>query len=99
MVALEEDGAGFVDFIVDLAARSAIADQVVMDLLAIHDDGDPVADHGGFHGLPFTCRFGHEFVRRLEVVNGTISRLAGLAIFVVAEDLEFVPPAQVEAAV
>ena len=79
VVALKENGAGFVHLIINLAAGGLVAFHLVVDLNAVHDDGDAVANNGRLSGLPFASRFGYEFVRSLEIINGAVSRDRRLA--------------------
>src|SRR5512133_3323650 len=92
VIPLEENRPGFVDFIVDFTAGRPVADDVVVDLHSVHDDGDSVADHGRLDGLPFTSR--------LEVVDGSVAPQAGFAIWaVVAQDLNLMSAPEIKAAV
>ena len=99
MVALQEDRPRLVHLAVNLRAGGPVAHHVVMDLDAVKGHGDPVADHGGLHALPFAAGLGGEFVRGLEVVERAVAGHGGFALLVVAQDLDFMPSAQIEAAI
>ena len=58
-----------------------------------------MASDGNLGSLPFARGFGDEFVRRLEIVNRTVAAHGGLAPLVVAQNLDFLPASQIEAAV
>ena len=99
MIALEKDGAGLVDFIVDFTACGFGAFDVVMDFYAIEGKGNFVADDGGLGGLPLVAGFGDEFVGRFDIVDGAVAIDGVSAASVVTKDLNFMTSAEVEAAV
>jgi hypothetical protein len=99
MITLQKDGAGLVDFIIQFATGGFRAFDIIMDFHAVEDHRDAIADDGGFCGLPFGSRAGDKFIRRFEVINGTIPTEGGGSAAIIAEDLYLVPAAQVEAAV
>lgn len=99
MIALQEDWARLVDFVVELAAGGFGAFDVVVNFYAVEDESDLVSDDSSFGGLPLAAGFGYEFVRRFEVIDGAIAIDGGLASRVIAKDLDFVPAPQVKAAV
>jgi len=99
VIALEKDGAGLVNFVVDFAAGGFGAFDVVVDFYAIECEGDFVADDGGFGGLPLVARFGDEFVWCFEIVNGAVAIDRVGAAGVIAKDLNFVASAEIKAAV
>src|SRR6266508_5233462 len=99
VIALEENRAGLVNLVVNLAAGRLAALDIVMNLHAVLHHGDFVADHRGLDRLPFAAGFGNEFVGRLEVIDRTVAAETGPAFGVVAEDLQFMPAAEVKAAI
>lgn len=99
VVALEKDGAGLVDLVVEFSAGGFGAFDIVVNFYAVEDEGDFVADDGRFGGLPLVARFGDEFVGRFEIVDGAITAYRICAASVIAQDLNFVASAEIEATV
>jgi hypothetical protein len=99
VVALEEDGAWFRDVSVNFRSGGFRANHVVMNLLAVEDHGDFVADDGGFQRLPFVAGFGGENVRSFEAVYCSIAAGARLSALAVAQNLDLMAASQIETAV
>jgi hypothetical protein len=99
VIALEQDGAGLIDIVIQLTARALGAIDVVMDLHAVEDDGDFLADDLDLGLLPLTGLAGSEQGRSLHVVDGTVAAEFGLAELGVVKDLDFMTAAEVEAAI
>ena len=99
MIALKENGARLVDFVVDLRARGAVTNDVVMNLLSIQDNGNFVPNDCGFDGLPLSGGLGSKLSGSSMIVNRTIADLGGLSAFIVTQNLNLVTSAQIEAAV
>ena len=99
VIALQKDRARLVDLVVDFAAGRFVALDVVVDLHAVEHDGDLVALDRGFGGLPLVAGLGDEFIRLFEVVDRAVSAEGRLAAGMIAENLDFVPAAKIEAAV
>jgi hypothetical protein len=99
MIALQENRTGLVYLIIDFTAGGLVAFDVIMDFDPIHDNGDPIADHGRLGCLPLAGGLGDELVRSFEIVDGTVAANGWLAALVIAEDLNFMAAAQVKAAV
>src|SRR2546425_33458 len=99
MIALQENRAGFIHLVVNLAPGGPIADDVVVDFLAIQNHRDLVANDGRFHRVPFAGRLRHKFGRSGMVVDRAVSAQRRFAALVVVKHLNFMPPSKVKAAV
>jgi hypothetical protein len=99
VIALEKYGARLVDFVVEFAAGGFGAFDVVVDFYPVEGEADFVSDDSGLGGLPLVAGFGHEFVWRFEIVNGAVAIDGVGSASVIAEDLDFVASAEIEAAV
>src|SRR5262245_35631479 len=80
------------------AAGDAFDHDVVMNLLAVEDDSQAVADYCRFHGLPLACRETGVDRRFDPAVEGHVAVNVGRFTGVV-QHLQLVTPAQVDAAV
>src|SRR5206468_9409387 len=93
VVALQENRAGFGHLVVDLGAGGLVALDLVVNLLAVEDDGDLVADDRRLDGLPFAAGFRREFTRSGLIVDGAVAGLAGSACRGIAQNLDLGPAA------
>ena len=98
MVALEEEGAGVVDVVVELAAGGLVDEEVVVDFDSVQIDGDFVAHHFGFDGLPFAGFAGNHGGGGFGDVEGAVAVEIGRFFVGVVDDLDFVAAMEVEAA-
>src|SRR4030095_1259504 len=99
VVALEKNRAGLINLTVDLTARRFQTLDVVVNLFAVEDHSDLVADDRGLGGLPLAPGLGGKHARGGMIVDRAVAALGRLADVVIAEDLNLVAAAQVEAAV
>src|SRR5882672_5219481 len=99
MVTLQQDRTRLIHFIIQLSAGWFVALDIVMDFDAVEIGRDAVADDGHLGGPPFASRFGHELVWFLEVIDGAVAAFGRLAVFVVAQDLDFLPASKIKAAI
>ena len=99
VIALEKNRARLVDFVIEFAASSFGAFNVVVNFYAVEGERDFVSDDGGFSGLPLVTGFGDEFVGCFEVVDGAIAVDGVSAASIITEDLNFMAATKIEAAV
>src|SRR5712692_4907742 len=97
MVPLQQDRTRLIHLVVQLSARWFIALDIVMDFDSVEIRSDAVADDCYLGGLPFAAGSGHELVGCLEVIDGAVAAFGHLASFVVAQDLDLLPAAKIEA--
>src|SRR5262245_33706579 len=98
VISLDHDRPRLALIAVERAAGDAVDHDVVMNLLAVEDDCQAVADDGGFHGLPLALwetGVDRRFDSAVEShVSVNVGRFTG-----VIQHLQLVTPAQEDAAV
>lgn len=99
MIALQENWAGLIDFVVELTTGGFGAFDVVVNFYAVEREGDFVSDDGGLGGLPLVSGLGDKFIRGFEIIDGAIAIDGCLAASVIAEDLDFMTAPQIKPAV
>lgn len=96
MIALEQDGPGFVDIVVQLTSGTGVADYLIMDFDAVQNDGDLIPDHPCLDLLPLAWFTVGSKGAGGGVINVPIEPFVMSVLGSVVEDLDLVAAPKVE---